>query len=68
MENVQISEYLMKAANGKHIRRATVITIDGEPIRFTEKLTAGQVKRYLERRLQQQHQAKVHAAAEAFGG
>jgi hypothetical protein len=68
MENIEIKTINLVAGNGKHIRKATRIVIDGYAIDFTELLTKKMVARYLESRKAQQHQAEVHATVESYGG
>jgi hypothetical protein len=45
----KVTDYNLKASNGKHIRKATMVTFeDGTVIRFTEKMSKAEAIRQAE--------------------
>jgi len=58
-DDIQIENYNLKAANGKHIRVATLVRFNGDEIRFIEKLSKREIV------VQLKHQ--MSAANERYG-
>lgn len=56
---MKIETYNLTAANGRHIRKATQVTIDnGKKIRLIERCTKKEILKMLERRKQEAEEKK----------